>query len=223
MPLVDAKDVKILVDSRELRGRVVQELYNLGAQLDIRTLPVADYVVSDRVGFEFKTSKDFESSIVDNRLFSQCEKLIDSFEKPVILVEGSLFNGRVHPNAVRGAIASITTDYGIPLINVDSPEEAARLIIAYARREQGNPDKYIRYNPKVRAFTDKQFMEAVIAAFPKIGVKLAQQLLAKFGSVKGVINAPVKDLVSVPGIANGKAKRLFELINKRYEGNDEKD
>lgn len=218
MVLKDVKDVLVIVDTRELKGQLIEELYNTGTQMDVKHLPVGDYVVSDQVGFEFKTVKDFESSIIDGRLFKQCEELIDTFERPVILVQGEcLFHGRVHPNAVRGAIASITTDYGIPVINVDSAAEAAQLIIAYARREQGEPDKTIRYNPKVRAFTDEQFMEAVIAAFPNIGLKLSQELLKHFGSVKKVFNASIEELKKVPRIGETKAERVFNIINKEYK------
>ncbi|MBD3312549.1 hypothetical protein GF352_03810 [archaeon] len=218
MVLKKASEVKIIVDDRELRGRVVEELYKHGAQLDVRHLPVGDYVVSSRVGIEFKSIKDLESSIIDGRLFKQCEELIDNFDNPVLLVEGEcLFHGRVHPNAVRGAIASITTDYGVPVINVDSPAEAASLIIAYARREQSELDRTVRYNARRKSVTDEQFMEAVIAAFPNIGVKLAQSLLEHFGSVKKVINSPVEELIVVEGIGEGKAERVFNLVNKEYK------
>jgi Fanconi anemia group M protein len=218
MALKKVDQVKIIVDDREVRGRIVEELFKTGVQLDIRHLEVADYIVSDRVGIEFKSIKDFEASIIDGRLFKQCEELIDNFDRPVLLIEGEcLFHGRIHPNAVRGAIASITTDYGIPVINVDSPAEAANLIIAYARREQSELDKVVKYNAKRKAFTDDQFQEAIISAFPQLGVKLAQALLEHFGSVKKVVNATLTELKLVEGIGEGKAKRIFDLVNKKYK------
>jgi Fanconi anemia group M protein len=218
MALKDVSQVKIIVDDREVRGKLVEELFKAKAQLDVRHLEVADYVVSERVGIEFKSIKDFEASIIDGRLFKQCEELIDNFDRPILLIEGGcLFHGRIHPNAVRGAIASITTDYGIPVINVDSPAEAASLIIAYARREQSQLNKTVKYNAKRRAFTDDQFQEAIISAFPQLGVKLAQALLEHFGSVKGVINASLTDLKLVEGIGDGKAKTIFDLVNKKYK------
>ncbi|MFA5406044.1 MAG: ERCC4 domain-containing protein [Candidatus Nanoarchaeia archaeon] len=216
--LKDPTEVKVIVDNRELKGRVVEELFRIKAQLDVRTLAVADYVVSDRVGIEFKTVKDFEASIIDGRLFKQCEELVDNFDNPIIIVQGDcLFHGRVHPNAVRGAIASITTDYNIPIITVDTPQEAAQLIIAYARREQSELSRQIKYNASRKSFTDKQFQESIIAAFPKIGGKLAAELLNYFGSVKRVINASLEELNKVPGIAKGKATIIYSLTNKEYK------
>ncbi len=216
MVLKSVSEVVITVDNRELKGRVVQELFSRKVQMDVRHLEVADYIVSERVGIEFKTSNDFEASIIDGRLFKQCEALIDNFERPIIIIQGSYLSGRLHPNAVRGAVASVTTDYGIPVINVDSPAEAAMLIISYARREQSVLDKTARYNPKMKPFTESQFQEAIIAAFPKIGVKLAQVLLKHFGSVKEVINASINELKLVEGIGDGKAERIFNLVNKKY-------
>ena len=215
--LKEPSEVKIIVDDRELRNKVVEELFRVKAQIDIRHLGVADYIVSDRVAIEFKTTADFEASIIDTRLFKQCEELIDAFEKPIIIVQGDcLFHGRIHPNAIRGAIASVTTDFGIPIITVDTPQEAAQLIIAYARREQGDPNRTIKYNAKPKALNDNQLQESVIASLPTVGVKLSKELLNNLGSVKEVINAPIEQLINVPGIAKGKASKIHEIINKQY-------
>lgn len=216
MPLLDKEQVKILVDSRELKGKVVQELFNQKVQLDVRTLQVADYIVSDRVAFEYKTASDFEASIMDTRLFNQCEQLIDNFDKPVLIIQGTLMTGRIHPNAIRGAIASITTDYGIPVITVDTPEEAAHLIIAYARREQGSPDRNIKYDTKKKGFTTEQQQEAIISSIPSVGVKLAKELLKQFKTIKNVINATAEELASTPLIGKAKAERINKIINKEY-------
>lgn len=216
--LIPVEQARVIADNRELKGRVLEELYRQKVQLDVRQLPVADYVVSDRVGIEFKTIQDFEASIIDGRLFKQCEDLIDNFETPLLIIQGEcMFHGRVHPNAVRGAIASITTDYGIPVINVDTPEEAAQLIIAYARREQSSQERTVKYNAVRKGLSDTQLQEAIIAGFPNIGAKLAQELLKTFKNIKGVVNAKVEDLLQVPKIGEVKAARLYELINKNYQ------
>lgn len=216
--LIPVEQARIIVDNRELKSKVLEELYRQKVQLDIRQLPVADYIVSERVGIEFKKIADFEASIIDGRLFTQCEELIDNFERPVLIIEGDcLFHGRVHPNAVRGAIASVTTDYGIPVINVDSPEEAAQLIIAYARREQSEIEPIIKYNFIRKGMSDTQLQEAIISGFPTVGTKLARELLKKFKSIKGVMNAKIEELLEIPKIGNIKAARIYELINKEYE------
>ncbi len=215
--LKSINELKIIVDHRELKGRVVEELFKQKVQLDIRQLSVADYIVSDKVAFELKDSKDFEASIIDGRLFKQCEELIDNYQKPVIIIVGDYITGRVHPNAVRGAIASITTDYNIPIITVKNAEEAAKQIIAYARREQGTPNNNPRIPNKKKIISDEQAKEAMIAAAPMIGIKLAKELLTKFGSVKKIINATIKELTEVNGIGIKKAEALHKIINNDYK------
>jgi len=46
--------MKIIVDHRETRSKVIGSLEKLGADIEIITLKVGDYVVSDQVAFERK-------------------------------------------------------------------------------------------------------------------------------------------------------------------------
>lgn len=210
-------EVQVLVDSREFRSPVVRILYDKGVKLINKQLAVGDYVVSDRVVIERKTTVDFENSIMNARIFKQAEELTDNFERPVIIIEGPVHNGRIHPNAVRGAIASLTTDFGIPVINVEDSDETAFLIIAYARREQSELKRSIVYNAKRKGLTDKQTMESIIASFPNFGAQIAKNLLIKFKNIKSIINAGQEELIKVDKVGKLKAKRFTELINKKYK------
>lgn len=219
MPLKSEEEITVIVDTRELRSAAAKTLYERGVKIKAIQLEVADFVVSDRVGIERKTLKDFESSIIDGRLFKQCEALIDNYEKPVLIIEGnSLFASRLHPNSVRGALASITADFGIPVINVDDGLETALLIIAYARREQSILKRKIVNGAKKKKLTDADFMQAVIAAFPNVGAQIAINLLKEFKTLKKVFNADKEELIRVDKIGPGKAERLIDLINKEYLG-----
>ena len=50
--------MKIVIDHRQMRSRVAEALGKLGADIEIATLEVGDYVVSDRVAFERKAVDD---------------------------------------------------------------------------------------------------------------------------------------------------------------------
>ncbi len=218
---MNLNEIKIIVDHRELKGRVVEELFKAGVQLDIRNLPVADYVLSDRLAIEFKTINDLESSIIDGRIFKQCEELIDNFQKPIIIVLGNLTSSRIHPNSLRGAIAAITIDYGIPLINFETPFDVAQQIIAYAKREQ-DKKREVRYFAKKKGYTENQILENIVASFPTIGIKLAKEILKQFKSIKNLSNAKLEELLKVPLIGPKKAKRIYDIINLKYN-NEEKE
>jgi len=209
-------ELKIIIDSREIKSRVARVLYDQGVTLVPKSLIVGDYVVSDRVVIERKSSADLESSIIDGRIFKQAEELTDNFDRPIIIIEGDYHNGRVHPNATRGAIASLTTDFGIPVINVPDSDEAAFLIIAYARREQSELNRPITYSAKRKGLTDKQLQESIIGSFPNFGPQIAKNLLKHFKTIKRVVNAGEEHLIKVDKVGKIKAKRFNEIVNKRY-------
>ena len=58
--------------------------------------------------------------------------------------------------------------------------------------------------------------EAVLAAIPEISTVSARALLAHFGSVAAIVNAPDADLTAVPGIGPVRAQRLKESLNHPY-------
>ncbi|MDL5501818.1 MAG: ERCC4 domain-containing protein, partial [Candidatus Methanoperedens sp.] len=81
--------VKIYVDKREIRSHVAHSLENMGAEVILRTLEVGDYVVSDRVGIERKTTEDFLSTFLDGRdLFGQISDLARAYRRPLLIIEG---------------------------------------------------------------------------------------------------------------------------------------
>ena len=73
-------------------------------------LSAGDYICGPGVAVERKESLDFINSIMDNRLFSQVRLLKAEYARPIILVEGDIFNTRsqVSPAALIGAISYIT-------------------------------------------------------------------------------------------------------------------
>ncbi len=87
-------------------------------------LPVGDYVLSPRVGVERKTAADFVAALVRKRFALQAERLRQAFERPLYLVEGRRLYGvrEVHPNFVRGALATLAVTYGIPTVFTEGPD-----------------------------------------------------------------------------------------------------
>ncbi len=220
MPLKNENEIAVIVDTRELRSKAVKTLYERGVKIEAKHLEVADFVVSDRVAIERKTLKDFESSIIDGRLFKQCEELIDNYERPVMIIEGgSLFASRLHPNSVRGALASVTTDFGIPVITVDDGVETALLVIAYARREQSELKRPVVLTARKKSLTDADFMESIMASFPNVGAQIAINLLRHFKTLRNIFNASEDELTKVEKVGPVIAKRIIELITKEYDKN----
>ena len=209
--------VKIVVDLREKRSAVVAALTELGAELVFTKAPT-DYILSARCGLEFKSVRDFVNSIVDGRLLEQLAMLKEHFARPLLLIEGteSFYRVReVHPNSIRGALAAIAIDFGIPMIRTASPEESAALLLTIATREQEKIRKAIALHPR-KPLTGRRLKEYIVAALPAIGPSRAASLLKRFGSVAAVFSASEKELREVEGIGPVTAKRIREVLDAPY-------
>ncbi|MEM1657806.1 MAG: DEAD/DEAH box helicase [Candidatus Jordarchaeales archaeon] len=211
----------VYADVREGGNAVVQELARLGVEVVLTKLDVGDYVISERVGVERKTDADFVQSIIDQRLFKQLVELSRTYESPLLIIEGgNLYERRgVNPEAIRGALVSIALDFKIPIFWTQNAKETAEVIKTIARREKEEGRKGIRIGVKKPA-TLKELQEHIVAALPGIDYILAKRLLQKFKSVERVYTADEKELMSVQGIGERKAKKIKEVLRAEYRGED---
>lgn len=223
-----SKSMKPLIyaDSREGNSRVLRELTKLGVEIEIRTMAVGDYQISEEVGLERKTASDFVSSIADKRLYKQAKELVEEFKKPVIILEGdNLYSGFMNPNAIRGALAAIAVDFGIPIIPTRSPDDTAAMIRRIAIREQAEerPPVQVRTERKPLTLLEQQLF--IVESLPNVGPVNARKLLEEFGSVKEIINASEDDLQKVDGIGKKIAKSMKKVVEgklKRVKVTEEK-
>ena len=212
------KRIVIYADHRESSSRVASILRK-HCELREKQLEVADYLLSDRVACERKTDIDFVRSIIDRRLFEQLANM-KQFQNPILLIEGdAVFETgiNIHPNAVRGALASIIIDYSIPIIWTKKPLESAQMLYAIAKREQMKEKRSIAIRGKRQAKSMNQMQEFLIAGLPKVSTIKAKNLLEHFGTPEKIFTANEKELQKVEGIGKELAKRIRELLTKKYE------
>ncbi|MCD6414308.1 MAG: DEAD/DEAH box helicase [Candidatus Diapherotrites archaeon] len=209
----------VFVDNREGHSGVIGKLEELGMLVKREQLPVGDFLLSDRAVVERKTTKDFVKSIIDGRLFRQAQELKRNFEQPMIIVEGSnLFNSsNVHPNAIRGALAAVVLDFGIPVIFSQGIDDTAALLAVMAKREQGDLGRVARLRGEKKTLSDRQEQIFIVESLPGVGPTLARELLKKFESVEGVLNATERELKQIPKIGEKKAKEIRRIIKLKYE------
>ncbi len=210
---------KIVVDRRERNRELLSEL---GRMCDVvmKTMDIGDYLISDRICVERKTVRDFESSLVNGRLFEQIRALSENYELPILIIEGDRNGFMMNENSIEGAIVSIYIKYGIQSILSDSPEKTAHILYTITRQEEREYDT--EPSPKMgrKARSDSQFMEYIIGNMPGIGMKLARSLLERFGSVSGVADAGVGELMEVEKIGKKKAERIHSILHREYGEKD---
>ncbi len=209
--------VAILADHREKDNKTVKELIDLGVSVKTGQLETADYLVSGRVGVELKKVPDFVASIIDGRLLEQVRDLKKNVEKAVLIIEGEedIYAVRkVHANAIRGMLASIVLDFGVPVLYTKNPRDTAGLLAVMAKREQDGSRDFSLHERKPHTLKEQQ--EFLVSAFPGIGILTARNLLLYFGSVKALVNATKEELVAVEGVGEKTAERILALITGEY-------
>jgi Fanconi anemia group M protein len=213
------EQIVVIADTRELGALVTRELAKLGARLKSETLEVGDFVLSDRVVVERKDVDDFASSIIDGRLFEQAGKLKDSFLKPIIVVEGERLtgSGRVRPEAMMGAYASILVDYGITIVWTREPSETAQLMFAIARREQVQEKRPIRIMTAPKPSTTEHQQEFIVSSLPNIDSTRAKKLLDHFQTVERIFLAQKEELMSVSGIGERISEEIRRILTIKYK------
>jgi len=210
--------IKIYVDVRERNTKILKVLKD-NAQIELRQLPVGDFILSDRVGCERKTQADFVQSIIDKRLLAQALELSRNFEIPIFIVEGNsdLYSLRdIHPNAIRGALAALAVNFGISIIPTRDEEDTAHFLYTVAKREQDYGRREIALRGERKPLLLEERQRYIIESLPHVSAILARRLLQKFGSVRDVINASEKELMKVEAIGEGKAREIGKVIRSRY-------
>ena len=209
--------LKIICDSRERNTVVIKELINKGIELGFERLDFGDYVCSDQVIVERKTVDDFIKSIFDKRLFSQSKILVENCAKPVIILEGdlNLYSSSLHPHALAGAIASLITDFRIPIVYTKNQKETAELLYIFARREQEERKRRISIG-KRKGLGLKYQLEGTVASLPHVDHKIATRLLKHFGSVQDIVTAKLEDFFEIRGIGEKIASDIIDYIYANY-------
>jgi len=217
----DDDAVEIVVDQRELDSAIARDLSTReGMATRLETLAVGDYVVSDRVAVERKTVSDFLDTLTggDRSLFEQVGDLARHYARPVVVIEGGgLYEERnVHPDAIRGALASLSVDFGVSVLRTDDEGDTTDLLAVLAGREQTTRDRPVSVHGEKSAKTLAEQQEYVVGAIADIGPVTARSLLEHFGSVEAVMTAREEDLLDVDGVGEVTADRIRDVVGSEY-------
>lgn len=212
-----SKSVRIIVDARERNNELINGIEAKGIEIEFRTAHVGDYIISDRICIERKTISDFESSIINGRIFDQIRRLRENYVLPLLILEGDADYFRLNSSVINGAIASLYMDYGIGILYTNDPQNTAEVIASIAKREQNGSAREPSPKGGARAYTHEQFQEHVVGNIPGIGPMLGRALLTRFKSVGNIANASVEELMDVEMIGKKKAELVHDTLNGPYK------
>lgn len=212
--------IEIYVDMREMRSAVVKNLEELKVSLNIKTLEVGDYVLSDRVCVERKTTDDFLDTLfgADRSLFEQIIAMKHAYMRPLLFIEGDglYTKRRISPNVVHGVLASIAVDYGVPVIFTANEAETASFLFSIARREQVERKRSVNPHAQKASHTLSERQEYLVSAISEVGPVISKNLLRHFGSVKGIVSASKEELMEVEKVGEKTAAKIREIMDSDY-------
>jgi Fanconi anemia group M protein len=208
--------IQIIVDQRERNREIIEGLKEENLMVKIATLGVGDYAISDRLCIERKTVGDFESSIVDGRLFEQAERIKKAYSSPIMLIEGQFSNLRLGRKAVVGAIVSLYVNYGIEVIRSEGKAETVEIISSIARHENEGKRGEPSLKNGIKANTTKQLQLRIIGNLPGVGPLISASMLRHFGSIRSIANSSKEELTMVDKLGNKKAEKIYNVINEAF-------
>jgi Fanconi anemia group M protein len=201
--------LQIIVDHREPQ-KIKNRLNKLGMHVVEEQLDIADYIISEQIACERKTGTDLIASIMDNRLFEQIDRLIETYEQPILILENitSAFERtewKKRKKHVYGALTYIFLRRQVPVVPTTTMGETAIVlnrITSWVQEDHDDP-LIARKSPKKKSLRDKQ--NFFLQGLQNTGQKKADILLNSFnGSPIHVINAIIESNVIYTKTGNPK-------------------
>ena len=213
---MNLENLRIIVDERERKSGIPDLLKSIGMNIEMKTLPIGDYIVAPETIVERKSIRDLMASVFDGRLFDQCSRLKEHFEHPIVLMEGNVDEIEEiteNPMISYGALSTVVLDFKIPVIPTPSAAHTAKLLVSMCSRKDAPQGPYLK---KIKKSSDlgKQQL-SVLCSLPGIGEKFAVRLLTKFGTPLKVFGATTAELAKVEGLGEARAKKIKKTLGTK--------
>ena len=210
------ENLRIIVDDREKKSGIPELLKSVGLNVEMKTLPVGDYIVAPETIVERKSIRDLMASVFDGRLFDQCTRLKEHFEHPIVLMEGNVDEIEEitdNPLIFYGALSTVVLDFKIPVIPTPSAAHTAKLLVSMCSRKDAPKGPYLK---KIKKSPDLERQQlSSLCSLPGVGEKFAVRLLEKFGTPLKVFTATTADLAKVEGLGEARAKKIKKVLDTK--------
>lgn len=200
-------------------------------QVTVEQLENGDYIFTNKgltCGFEYKTSTDFLSSILNKRVFKECIGLRETVDYPFLIIEGNIpyAKNKLYYSAqqtitneqIQGAIYRLRCI--LPVIIVENPLvpddkkdddlEALCFHEMYNQQKKGCDGK-TPYYKELCADKHKNPAISLLMMENGLSLKLAEQIAEtlNINTQNEYLQLTKEDLLSVDGIGEKKASRIL--------------
>ena len=210
------ENLRIIVDERETKSGIPKLLKAIGMNVEMKTLPIGDYIVAPETIVERKSIKDLMASVFDGRLYDQCSRLKEHFANPIVLLEGNVDEIEEitdNPLVFYGAISRVVLEFKIPIIPTPSASHTAKLLFSMCSKKDGPTGPYLKKIKKSSNLETQQL--STLCSLPGIGEKFAVRMLEKFGTPSKVFSATTSELAKVEGLGEARAKKIKNMLTTK--------
>ena len=206
-------------------------------QLKRESLEVGDYLIRTR-GYEIpcerKSPEDFVSSIIDGRLNNQLFHLSKKYFLSFLIITGPfsklIFEGRIPRKTLISTKLNIICKHAIVydfadfypshkkggkvyLVELDSEFDVPIFLTTlHEKVEKGVFDR-LPSRPVGKKQTKEDMLLLMYQCLPNSGIETSKNLFTKFPSFQQLFSATIKDLKTVDGIGDKRAKDIFEFLH----------
>jgi len=210
------ENLRIVVDERERKSGIPDLLKSIGMNVEMKTLPIGDYIVAPETIIERKSIRDLMASVFDGRLYDQCSRLKEHFEHPIVLMEGNVDEIEEiadNPLIFYGALSRVVLDFKIPVIPTPSADHTSKLLVSMCSRLDSPKGPYLK---KIKKSSDLEKQQlSVLCSLPGVGEKFAVRMLERFGTPLKVFSATTAELAKIDGLGDARAKKIKKTLDSK--------
>jgi len=203
------------VSDRAVASGLDEALRKAGLETERETLECADVVLSDRVAVAVRTVQEFIEEMSDGGMLSQLGKMKHQYLHPILIVQGPPVGKGVQAGnaAVYDALGELLSQFHMPILSTLGTGETVEALLALQRQEEakGRPQRSVQ---TTLDHSSRQLF--IVQGLPNVSTTLAQRLLERFGSVKGIAEATPEQLMEVDGVGRVIAEGIHTVMQKRF-------
>ena len=206
----------LVVSPRIGRAGLQAALVELGYSTEVMDIESADVVISSRVAVTVRTVDQFIDGISDGSMLTSLAKMKHEYLHPILIVQGAPQGEGVQAGnvAVYDALSALLSEFHMPILSTSNANETASAIHSLQKQEAA---KHAKEGKGVQTTLDVPSRQMfLVQGLPNVSATLAQRLLEKFGSVKGIADADVEELMQVDGIGKVIAEGIHTVLRKRF-------
>ncbi|MBU2613800.1 hypothetical protein KJ925_05110 [Patescibacteria group bacterium] len=220
----------MFIDTREKRSRIPVLLEKMNIPITYTDLEVGDYIIGD-ICVERKEINDYIGSLSSGHLEEQLYNMSVNFNLSYILIEGIISEALMYRKMKRAPLISSLVGCSlkrasdgkqgrINTVNLENAYDTA-LFLKFLHNRCVSKDEIRLPRIKKVPHSNTYRLLYITSSIPGIGHKKAELFLSRFKTIKGFTNATVEELMGVDGIGKKLAQKIFDILNKEFEGGEE--